>query len=76
MSNNDLDKNMKNTRKVFNDVIDEEINLDHPEDINPKQQVIKNQPVDEEVNISEDSNHDIPSPQDSQNLEEHYQNKH
>ena len=41
MSEQEIEKNM-NTKQIYNDVIDEEINLDNPEDVLPKEQKISN----------------------------------
>lgn len=62
----DANDNM-NVRKVYNDMIDEEIDLDTPEDVPVEPQTLKNQPVDEVHEISEDSGEmHVPSPEDSE----------
>lgn len=64
MSNEDLDPNMR-PKKVYNDMIDEEINLENPEEITNQPKEIKNQPVDEVHNVSDDSG-DVPSPREDE----------
>ena len=55
-----------NVKKVYNDMIDEEIDLEEPEDVPQEAQAIKNQPVDEVHEISDDSGEmHVPSPEDS-----------
>ena len=63
MSQDDIEHNMR-TQKVYNDMIDEEINLENPEDVPNEPKEIKNQPVDEVHNVSDDSEGDVPSPRD------------
>lgn len=53
------------SRKVYNDVIDEEIDLEKPEDIEPNAEKIENNHIDEVVQITSDSGEEeVPSPRD------------
>lgn len=63
MDNEDIENNMV-AEKIKNEMVDEVINLEEPEEINMEQK-IKNQPVDEVHNLSDDSDNHIPSPEDS-----------
>jgi hypothetical protein len=61
------DEEGMNVKKVYNDMIDEEIDLDQPEDVPQEAMAIKNQPVDEVHELSDDSGEmHVPSPEDSQ----------
>lgn len=63
----DQNSNM-NVKKVYNDMIDEEIDLDQPEEIPQHPKELKNQPVDEVHHVSDDSAEmHVPSPEDSEN---------
>ena len=69
---NDMDDPYKDTidnnlvsRKVYNDVIDEEIDLEQPEDIPPQNKKIENNHIDEVIQISSESGEDVPSPRDN-----------
>lgn len=63
----DIEEDNMNAKKVFNDVVDEEIELDTPEDIPNHPQALKNQPVDEVHHVSDDSAEmHVPSPEDSE----------
>jgi hypothetical protein len=63
------DNENMNVKKIYNDMIDEEIDLDEPEDVGQEPQAIKNQPVDEVHEISDDSGEmHVPSPEDSQSI--------
>ncbi len=60
------DNENMNVKKVYNDMIDEEIDLDEPEDIENQPHALKNQPLDEVHEISDDSRDlHVPSPEDS-----------
>ena len=54
------------SRKVYNDVIDEEIDLEKPEDIPPQNKKIENNHIDEVVQISSESGEDVPSPRENE----------
>lgn len=58
-----------NVKKVYNDMIDEEIDLDQPEEIPQHAKELKNQPVDEVHHVSDDDSAEmhVPSPEDSEN---------
>ena len=56
------------TRKVYNDVIDEAYELEECEDLEEKE--LEHDLVDEEVNVSDDSQNYIPTPRDD---DEQYQ---
>lgn len=57
-----------NVKKVYNDMIDEEIDLDQPEEVPNQPKELKNQPVDEVHHVSDDSAEmNVPSPEDSEN---------
>lgn len=57
-----------NFKKVKNDMIDEEVNLDNPEDVPLEPRAVKNQHVDEVHHLSDDSHEmNVPSPEDSKN---------
>lgn len=57
-----------NVKKVYNDMIDEEIDLENPEEVPNEPKELKNQPVDEVHNVSDDSAEmNVPSPEDSEN---------
>ena len=61
------DNENMNVKKVYNDMIDEEIDLDEPEDVPQEPQALKNQPVDEVHELSDDSGEmHVPSPDDSE----------
>lgn len=71
----DTTENM-NVKKVYNDMIDEEIDLDESEDVPQEPQALKNQPVDEVHEISDDSGEmHVPSPEDSEHSK-NYNSKH
>lgn len=53
-------------QRVYNDLIDERIDLDNPEDVLTNMEAIKNQPIDEVHQISDGSADDVPSPQDEE----------
>ena len=58
---------------VKNDMIDEEIDLDQPEDVPQQTEELKNELVDEVHHISDDSREmHVPSPEDSQNSKERF----
>lgn len=52
------------SRQIYNDVIDEEIDLEKPEEILPQNKVIENNHIDEVVQISSEEGEDVPSPRD------------
>ena len=52
------------SRKVYNDVIDEEIDLEKPEEILPQNKKIENNHIDEVVQISSEEGEDVPSPRE------------
>lgn len=58
-----IDENLV-SRKVYNDVIDEEIDLENPEQIPMQNKKIENNHIDEVVQISSDDGDDVPSPRD------------
>lgn len=53
------------SRKIYNDVIDEEIDLEKPEEILPQNRQIENNHIDEVVQISSEEGEDVPSPRDN-----------
>lgn len=56
-------------KKIYNDVIDEEYELEDEDEI-IEQQEIKNQLVDEEVNVTDDSQNYIPTPPNEEDEED------
>jgi hypothetical protein len=67
MSGTPTGEDNMNVKKVYNDVIDEEIDLENPEEV-PNTQALKNQPVDEVHHVSEDLGAiQVPSPENSEN---------
>lgn len=57
-----------NARKIYNDVVDEEIDLENPEDVPGQMERFKNQPVDEAHALSDNSEVDVPSPEDEEGM--------
>lgn len=53
-------------RKIYNDLVDEQIDLENPEEVLNNMEAIKNQPIDEVHQISDGSADDVPSPQDEE----------
>lgn len=67
------DNENMNVKKVYNDMIDEEIDLEEPEHVPDQPHALKNQPLDEVHEISDDSRDmHVPSPEDSHNSKRIY----
>jgi hypothetical protein len=59
-------------RKIYNDVIDEVIELED-EDKQPEEIQIDNDQIDEEINVSDDSDNYIPTPRENDQSSDEYQ---
>lgn len=60
-------------KKIYNDLVDEEYELDQPEEVIEEQKIF-NQHIDGEVKVSDSSNNYIPTPRDDNQIEENFQN--
>ncbi len=66
--------NKLNHHKIYNDVVDEAYELEEAEDLIEERQ-IKNQLIDGEVVVSDDSQNYVQTPPNEEDMENDYQNE-
>lgn len=66
--------NKLNHHKIYNDVVDEAYELEEGEDVIEERQ-IKNQLIDGEVVVSDDSQNYVQTPPNEEDMENDYQNE-